>query len=680
MKRNADSQANMLGAHYILEDEIGRGAMGQVFRATDKRNHATVAAKILRSEHMEDPALVTRFIQERNILMGLRGPGIVGVLDLVVDGGRLGVVMEYVPGGSLRSALSLSGPLPPSLALNVCGRILDALALAHSVGVVHRDVKPDNVLLASSWTKGGVGDIRLVDFGIASIVTDGARRTSTGIIGTPEYMPPELISEGVSGAPGDVYSTGVVLYELLAGRTPFGSAGNDFTIAHRHVTMAAPEIDVPAPLWKALTSMLNKVPSSRPTAAEAAELLRSLAKEHADLAALERPEDPSTYSPTYHPATIALGVPDASAQVDTPLPDPHAALGAMVPDSGPQRIKHKPIPNLGTPDGHTIVQPLGLPGGENEENEEMEKAPTWWRRLLRPRIFIPLAISVVLVIGLSVYFALFGFPNVQGEEPQPQSESPITANGAAKPTAAGLTMSWSAVKSPNRDTIEVTMTFNADNAPLEGPFFAVLGPLGDEGGCPSLTWNVPAAASRNSAAVSGVNAKCGWALNPGTIGPKSQLTLQATITPEKEVTQETLTSWVEDSVAATETAMADKAVQGTAYPVQRLTGVQIKVPSSVVASSPVQISVVPVWPSGADEAHPIFVSPAGGEPSTLLTSIAGGAEGVVFSDGCAGSLVVSTDGRSVSTVGPTPSCVVKAQVGNFLNLNSNQFAIVNSGS
>ena len=264
-----------LGASYRFGERVGSGAVGEVWTVTSADGR-TFAAKVLRPEHADDPSLVERFVRERSVLLGLQDSHIVTVRDMVVEGARLAIVMDYVAGGSLRDAVKEAGPLRPVDAFNVVAEVFDALAFAHSRGVTHRDIKPDNVLLARPWPECGAGDVRVSDFGISDVVGEKIRQT-TGLIGTPHYMPPELISQGRSGPPGDVYSTGVLLYELLAGRTPFAGPGTDFSVAYRHVSSRPPRIPVDDAVWNVLDSLLSKDPAQRPTASEAASTLRRLA-------------------------------------------------------------------------------------------------------------------------------------------------------------------------------------------------------------------------------------------------------------------------------------------------------------------------------------------------------------------------------------------------------------------
>lgn len=672
MPSHSEESGAMLGAHYRLLEVVGRGAMGDVWKAVDSRSNTVVAAKVLRAEHMDDPDLINRFMRERSILLNLRGPGLVSVLDLVVDDGKLGIVMEFIPGGSLRRELELRSTFAPALALRVCARVLTAVELAHSSGVVHRDIKPDNVLLSQKWTRVGVRDIHLSDFGIAGLVTDGTRRTSSGIIGTPEYMSPELISSGHSGPAGDVYGVGVLLYELLSGRTPFAGDGNDFTVAHRHVTMSPPVLPVDPELWKLLSRMLAKAPSARPSASEAAAAMDELAAVLNGVPALAAPNSTDGYSPTYHRATVDLKHPFHSDARVTVSP----TAGPSSPSIPADDIEHS-VPDLGEPTSHTLHRPLS-PGRATEvdDAEGVEPGRTS-KRLMRPLILSMVAVAALVTVGIVMVNALRSHDFAQSDAPTAVS---ITASENAQTSPAGLGMSWTAESDPASGDVRLSITISAENAPLEGAFLTILPPIGDEQTCPSVLWDDEASVSRNVPSVTGVSSECGWSIEPGVVAARSQSTLTATITPDEPFDAVSLSEWVRSIAAATHSATADPDVKGSAYPAQRLTSVQVRVANSVVTSSPLTVTLVPVWPSGPDELNPIYVSPSSGRATSVLTAVAGGVQGVSFADGCAGSLVVATDGRTVSTVGASSSCVLRAQVGNFLNLTSNTFSIVNSGS
>ena len=158
----ADSQVDAaLGASYRLQKRIGTGAAGEVWLAVDSRTNEQVAAKLLRPEHVADRDLVARFVTERSLLVGLRHPSIVGVRDLVVEGERLAIVMDYIDGGSARELIQTSGTLPPGEAVRIVAAVLDGLVAAHEQGILHRDVKPDNVLLTSMWRSFASGSVKL---------------------------------------------------------------------------------------------------------------------------------------------------------------------------------------------------------------------------------------------------------------------------------------------------------------------------------------------------------------------------------------------------------------------------------------------------------------------------------------------------------------------------------------
>ena len=200
----AEGPDRALGASYRLTELIGRGAAGEVWRGIDRRTQQSVAAKLLRPEFVADHELVGRFVRERSILVGLRHPNIVAVRDLVAEGEQLAIVMEHVDGGSLRTALA-DGPLSPRRAVQVTAAVLDGLAYAHERQVLHRDVKPDNVLLTADW------QVKLSDFGIASLLED-RQSSTTGLVGTPEYLAPELLLTGKAGLPVHLYGPGGLLY------------------------------------------------------------------------------------------------------------------------------------------------------------------------------------------------------------------------------------------------------------------------------------------------------------------------------------------------------------------------------------------------------------------------------------------------------------------------------------
>ena len=182
-------RANALGSRYELVSQLGAGAMGTVWRARDLSTDEAVAAKILHDHFASDVGIVTRFLQERTFLLQLDHPNIVRVRDLVVEGSQLGIVMDLVEGSDVRGLLRTTPTLPPARAAGIVADVLDGLAHAHALSVLHRDVKPDNVLLDGDTA-------RLSDFSIARLAQETTVRM-TGVLGTADYMAPEVFDEQV---------------------------------------------------------------------------------------------------------------------------------------------------------------------------------------------------------------------------------------------------------------------------------------------------------------------------------------------------------------------------------------------------------------------------------------------------------------------------------------------------
>nr|BFD91501.1 serine/threonine-protein kinase [Kitasatospora sp. Xyl93] len=266
--------ARKIGSRYTVHQVIGRGSAGTVWLGEGP--DGPVAVKLLREDLAADQVLVGRFVQERTALTSLDHPRVVGVRDMVVDGSDLALVMELVQGTDLRSRLERDGALPPQTAASVIADVADGLAAAHTAGIVHRDVKPENVLLdlAAAPGPGGAPRAKLTDFGVARLVDAPRRTRATRIIGTPDYLAPEIIEGLEPRAAVDIYALATVLYELLAGSTPFGG-GHTGAVLRRHVTEQVPPIPgLPDGLWRIISECLAKAPASRLRAAELASRLR----------------------------------------------------------------------------------------------------------------------------------------------------------------------------------------------------------------------------------------------------------------------------------------------------------------------------------------------------------------------------------------------------------------------
>ncbi len=290
--------------------------MGQVFRGRARADGHLVAVKLLKPELISDPEVIARFLQERSILTSVRHPHVVRVLDLVVEGETAGIVMELVPGQDLRHYLSGRRTLPPAQAAYFARQLLEGAAAVHAAGIIHRDVKPENVLVDDS---GDEVILKLTDFGIARLSYGPALTRQPGLLGTPEYMAPEVADCAEATPAADLYSIGIVLYEMLAGRTPF-EGGHPMAVLYRQLEqLPMPVPGIRADLWALVEWLLAKDPRSRPpTAAAAAAALGRLEAELAGQPAL----------PPMPPLPETPGREVASAPVKSSMPMPAVRAGA----------------------------------------------------------------------------------------------------------------------------------------------------------------------------------------------------------------------------------------------------------------------------------------------------------------------------------------------------------------
>jgi hypothetical protein len=253
-----------LGGRYRLDERIGAGGMGEVWRATDEVLGRTVAVKVVLPSLLGEPDFVRRFLAEARAMASVNHPGVVAIHDYRSDPTGAFLVMEYVEGEALSSTLGRLGRLTPVATMDLIAQAADALQAAHDRGIVHRDVKPANLLVRTD------GTLVLTDFGIARARADAPLTTAGAILGTPSYLAPEQVLGHPATARSDVYSLGVVAYECLAGHRPFGGE-SPYAIAVQRVhepprTMAG---DVPRPVLAIVERALAVDPSQRwPSAAD----------------------------------------------------------------------------------------------------------------------------------------------------------------------------------------------------------------------------------------------------------------------------------------------------------------------------------------------------------------------------------------------------------------------------
>lgn len=226
---------DVLGGRYRLDERIAAGGMGTVFAATDDKLGRTVALKLLRDSLADDARFVERFRREARSAASLSHPNIAGVYDYGKDGACHYIVMEYAAGRDLARLLREEGPLEPQRAVAIAAQVGEALAAAHDVKMVHRDVKPGNILIDQN------DQVKVTDFGIARASGDSTLTATGSVLGSAHYLSPEQASGGRVEPPSDVYSLGIVLYEMLTNTVPF-TGDSAVAVAMRHL-----EDTVPAP-------------------------------------------------------------------------------------------------------------------------------------------------------------------------------------------------------------------------------------------------------------------------------------------------------------------------------------------------------------------------------------------------------------------------------------------------
>ncbi|KQS59757.1 penicillin-binding protein [Geodermatophilus sp. Leaf369] len=400
----------VLEGRYRLEERVARGGMSTVYAATDLRLHRVVAVKVMVEHLARDPAFVDRFTREARAAAMLNHPNVVGVSDQGEDQGLVFLVMELVRGRTLRDLLQARGRLTVGEAFAVLEPVLAGLTAAHRAGIVHRDVKPENVLISTD------GQVKVADFGLARAVAGTGHTSHTGgvLIGTVAYLSPEQLERGKSDARSDVYAAGVVLYELLTGHPPY-AGDTPLAVAYQHVhhDVPAPSLESPGLPWQVdelVARTTRRDPGARPL--DAGAFLAEIHQVQRDLG-LGRTPVP-TGRTTVNPATLR---PTNRATQPRPTSgDPRTEVLAAQRASG--RTAMVPLPPTGAVHGrrpppvqHTAPRPPGARPG----------VPAHIRRR-RARFAIAIVVLLAITIGAIGWWLGSGrwtdVPSVSGQGSQ----------------------------------------------------------------------------------------------------------------------------------------------------------------------------------------------------------------------------------------------------------------------
>jgi len=329
------SPGTLLSGRYRLDERIATGGMGDVWRGTDETLGRTVAIKILLPSLLEEQGFSERFRLEARTMATINHPGVVDIYDYGGDQDVAYLVMEYVEGDALSRTLGRVGRLTPARTMALIAQAAEALQAAHSKGIVHRDVKPGNLLVRAN------GTLVLTDFGIARSAVAAQLTAAGAVLGTASYLSPEQASGQTATAASDIYSLGVVAYQCLSGRRPF-EGDNPIEIAMKHVRLAPPPLpaDVPPAVRSIVERAMAKDPAARwPSAA----IFGAAARQAAAVLSTDPGSRPaaSPVSPMPHSPAPATPPPGPSVAGSPVGPGSPVAPGSPAPSSGgsglPQR-------------------------------------------------------------------------------------------------------------------------------------------------------------------------------------------------------------------------------------------------------------------------------------------------------------------------------------------------------
>jgi serine/threonine-protein kinase len=432
--------------NYRIVEKVGEGGMGTVYRALDVMLEREVAIKAIRPELSREPEIVERFRVEAKMLARLSHPAIATIYSFFVDGEDVFLAMEFVRGRSLSGVLQSAGPLSWERAVPLLAGALDGIEQAHRVGIVHRDLKSDNLMVTES------GTVKVMDFGIARLI-GSSRLTRTGLlVGTLHYMAPEQIRGEEVDRRTDVYALGAVLYETLTGRVPF-QGSSDYAVLKAHVeeNPVPPSAAMPGlPPWldQAILKALAKAPAERFQTVE--ELRLYLQGQGSPAAAGPTLVIPAADQSTLHMApTVASARPSAAATPSAPATPPHAPaatpptpaatppMPAAMPPGPPQFAVPPSTPatppptRLATPSSTPATPlPASSPPSSPAHAVSQGAHPGWASGRRLPGLFVAAAVAALLIAA--VLYRVLAAPSAR-----PGAPAAVAAGKRAVGSAAG---------------------------------------------------------------------------------------------------------------------------------------------------------------------------------------------------------------------------------------------------
>lgn len=429
-----------LGGRYKLTDRIAIGGMGEVWKARDQVLGRLVAIKILKEEYTGNEGFLTRFRVEARHTALLNHPGIAGVFDYGEEDGSAYLVMELVPGPPLSTIIERDRKLDVGRTLSLISQTARALAAAHEHGLVHRDVKPGNILVTPS------GKVKITDFGIARLA-DQVPLTATGqVMGTAQYLAPEQATGQTATGSSDIYALGVIGYELLAGRRPF-TGESQIAIALAQVNDAPPPLpeSIPGPVRQLIMSMLAKDPAERPKNANAL----------ADAAEALRVDDTRT-AVIAVPGMLLTGIDDTATQAldhsgeATEVFSRSAATEPASPATSALPAAVEAEDSFAASAGYNSVFNAGEVADHPDQHDDDQKKGSPW--------VVPLV--VLIVLGILVALGAWLLPLLGGDDDPKQTGSPsptVSSTESTEPTEE-TTEPTAETTEPTEETSEATVT------------------------------------------------------------------------------------------------------------------------------------------------------------------------------------------------------------------------------